>query len=420
MRKYLLMTIAISLFLTAFYVQVGTSSLTTSNSIYVNETLQHTASQTAQVTISSNPIGSGFVVVDGISIVTPHTFAWNVGENHTLFANEILIEISNQHRYRFSEWSDGGAYSHTYTVSTSPAQIVADYRSQYYLAVINGINETGSGWYDEGTLATASSSVMDSSKTLLNYQLDGSTQKLADNFALDSQYNLSSMSTSPNGLWLDEFIGNGAGVKSCDNGINVFFLQPARSTYSMETHAVLVGSSVSYSNFTVSVDVNTYGQLRENDLPNTWETAWIFFRYTNTSNYYWFTLRTNGYELGKKEGSLTQIFLVTKTGTPKANIGEWSNWQITGIGNNIKVWIDGVQIIYYTDTSMDIKLASGAVCLYCEDSLVYWSNVSIRTIPQSSPTNLQNPIIPKTGIFTTQGVLMNTNHVINFITSPVT
>jgi hypothetical protein len=420
MNKYLLITIAITLFLTGFYVQVGTSTSTMSSSVQVNGTAQHAAPQTAQVTISSNPSGSGFVAVDGISIVTPHTFTWTAGENHTLLAKEILIEISNQHRYRLLGWSDGGAYVHTYTVSTSRAQIVADYKSQYYLAVTNGINGTGSGWYDEGTFATASSSVMDSSKTLLNYQLDGSTQNLADNFALDPSYNLSSMSTSPNGLWLDEFIGNGSGVKSYDNGTNAFFLRPTRSTSSMETHAVLVGSSVSYSNFTVSIDVNTYSQLRENNPPNTWETAWIFFRYTNTSNYYWFTLRTNGYELGKKEGSLTQIFLVTKTGTPKANIGEWSNWKITDIANNIGVWIDGVQIIDYTDTTMDSKLGSGAVCLYCEDSLVYWSNVGITTIPQSSPTNLQNPTIPKIGIFTTQGVLMNSNHVINFITSPVT
>jgi hypothetical protein len=80
------------------------------------------------VTIDAN-VPSAIVNVDGVDYPTPHTFTWGIGSNHIIsaestFSNEPGI------RYYFTDWSDGGAQSHQYTVS-GPDTVTANYKKQY-------------------------------------------------------------------------------------------------------------------------------------------------------------------------------------------------------------------------------------------------------------------------------------------------
>src|SRR5271169_5107453 len=63
------------------------------------------AASTVSITITSSPgTGSGFVTVDGQEIVTPVTFTWNVGGNHTIAANSTFTIIPEESRYNYTGW----------------------------------------------------------------------------------------------------------------------------------------------------------------------------------------------------------------------------------------------------------------------------------------------------------------------------
>ncbi|GAI18004.1 unnamed protein product, partial [marine sediment metagenome] len=75
-----------------------------------------------------------------------------------------------------------------------------------------------------------------------------------------------------------------------------------------ETSSALLASRKRASDFSFEVTLRTLEQLRQGNNPNNWEVGWIFFRYTDPANFYWVLLKTNGYELGKKQGSYDQSY----------------------------------------------------------------------------------------------------------------
>lgn len=120
------------------------------------------AATTVSITVTSSPgTGSGYVTVDGHTIVTPSTFTWIVGDTHTIAANSALTIVPDESRCIYSDWSDGGAQSHTITVQ-SQTSYTANFQLQYYLNVSGGYLTSGQGWYNNGTSATASSNFVES------------------------------------------------------------------------------------------------------------------------------------------------------------------------------------------------------------------------------------------------------------------
>ena len=114
-----------------------------------------------QVTITSNPTGSGFVVVDNApQVTTPATYSWVTGSTHSISANSP-VSGSTGTRYVFTSWSDSGAISHPITVPTGTATYTANYKTQYTLSIANSpsaggtTNPSSSGspyWEDTTTL----------------------------------------------------------------------------------------------------------------------------------------------------------------------------------------------------------------------------------------------------------------------------
>jgi hypothetical protein len=206
---------------------------------------------------------------------------------------------------------------------------------------------------------------------------------LYDNFE-GGTYTLLDGQTSPNRKWLDNFNGFGpAGVEDDGTGTNnVFFEAPAVSTSPSQTHASLVTSTQKWGNFELDLDVKTVQQLRQNSPPNPWEAATVLFRQTGYFHYYAFVLKPNGIEFDKKDCNTCtdpvqgQQFLVTAS-SPTLNIGAWSHWNITAIGNHITISVDGNKVVDYIDQTMSPELSSGAVVMYTEDANVNFDNVYI-------------------------------------------
>ena len=155
-------------------------------------------------------------------------------------------------------------------------------------------------------------------------------------------------------------------------------LIPQLQTYlsPTDTHApLIVAGDAAWRDYVYSVKMKTVRQLRPSN-PNPWEVGWILFRYTDTAHFYYFILKTNGIELGKEDPSGTggQIFLYTAE-TPRLTIGQYFDIKVTLRGGNIKVSVNGTQVVDYTDTNN--PYLSGKIGLYNEDAETFNDNVVV-------------------------------------------
>jgi hypothetical protein len=139
------------------------------------------------------------------------------------------------------------------------------------------------------------------------------------------------------------------------------------------THSALVTSKSTWGDQTISVATTTLQQLRVGSPPNPWEVGWVMFHFRDLHDYYYFILKTNGFELGKKQGSDAQIFLVTGD-APKLAVGTRYQLGIQVQGARIRVSVNGAQVLDYTDPN---PLPAGSIGLYEEDSTVHFDSLSV-------------------------------------------
>lgn len=196
----------------------------------------------------------------------------------------------------------------------------------------------------------------------------------ADNFSSYTQNICFSDGTSF-GPWATVFAGFGCVQVESSGGQSWLDESPEVATSSSESHSSLVVGP-SFSNpLTFSVDVDTVAQLRQNSSPNPWEVGWVIWHYADTSHFYYFIAKPNGWELGKKDGS--QIFLATGS-SPTFPIGNSYNIRITETTQNtITVYVNNQQITTFTDTQN--PYTSGSIGLYDEDSHAEFKNVAVTT-----------------------------------------
>jgi C1A family cysteine protease len=129
-----------------------------------------------QITITSEPTGSGYVTVDGNAITTPQTFIWIQGSTHTLVANSP-VSGGTGIQYVWLSWSDSGSQSHTITVPSSPATYTATFKKQYMLTLsVNpssgGVLSVGSGWRDDAAVVPVTATA-NSGYSFYYWSLDG-------------------------------------------------------------------------------------------------------------------------------------------------------------------------------------------------------------------------------------------------------
>ena len=244
--------------------------------------------------------------------------------------------------------------------------------SRSYTATVKGVRDLAGN-----TMITAKGWSFKTTTTTSAFQI--TTSSLYDNFQ-GSTYALKDGMTSPNGKWLDKWNGYGhAGVKTL-SGNNIFYQIPKISTKSSKTHSGLVVSKQKFSDITLDIDMKTYKQTRQNSPPNAWEAAWVMWRWVDLYHHYYFVIKTNGIEFGKKDTSCNceeQVFL--KTGTsPKLQIGAWNHIKISSIGKHTTIWVGGSKVVDMDDPSYhSAKMSRGFIGLYTEDASVGFDNVYI-------------------------------------------
>jgi hypothetical protein len=156
-------------------------------------------------------------------------------------------------------------------------------------------------------------------------------------------------------------------------GGDALVLASPRPRVASETHSSLVTTRRTWSNFTVTTTLRPLHPLRVGDPPNAWETGWLMFRFTDLGDYYWFVVKPNGWELGKKQGSDQQIFLATGD-RPQLGFGATARLRVGATGARIAVDVDGRRVVDFVDPH---PLRSGAVGLYEEDAQVRWGPVGV-------------------------------------------
>ena len=88
-------------------------------------------------------------------------------------------------------------------------------------------------------------------------------------------------------------------VRVTPAGVVLASLPPTRLA---ETHSALLTTHRTWGNFAFDFSTTPLRQLRLNAPGNTWETSWVVFRFRDLANYYYFMVKPNGWELGKKHG----------------------------------------------------------------------------------------------------------------------
>lgn len=178
------------------------------------------------------------------------------------------------------------------------------------------------------------------------------------------------------GNWEVVFAGYGS-VRAVGAGSS-FTLTPAVAASPTETHSALVVSRSAYSaSARYSTRVTTKQQLRVGSPPNPWETGWLVFNYTDNEHFYYLALKTNGWELGKRDPSYPggQRFLATGT-APSATLDRANQAVIRTSGPTINVAIDGRSVANFTDSQR--PYLGGSYGFYSEDARVVFDRISVK------------------------------------------
>jgi len=151
-------------------------------------------------TVTSNPTGSGYVVVSGKPVITPAQFVWNVGDSVQLYASQF-VPSGTGIQYVFLNWSDGGAISHNILAPSTTTTYQANYQKQDRL-IISEQNPSqgttnpppGSYWYNDGQAVTIVS-MPSPGYQLDNWVLDGANagNKTQFSFSMSSPHNLTAI-----------------------------------------------------------------------------------------------------------------------------------------------------------------------------------------------------------------------------------
>jgi hypothetical protein len=199
---------------------------------------------------------------------------------------------------------------------------------------------------------------------------------------------------STHGAWLARY--NGYGTTSVvTDGTNVLQESPQASTSSGETHAGLVTTTKTFSNFDLTLRLKTVKQLRT-PTPNPWETGWVLWHFASDQAFYYLALKTNGWELGKVDATKqdpagpscvwpsytnclypgAQRYLITSS-TPTFPVGTWYRVRIRHVGNAMTFWVNGAQLGSFTDSER--AYTSGKIGLYNEDATVRFDDVLVKS-----------------------------------------
>jgi len=291
----------------------------------------------------------------------------------------------------------------------STAGTVGTNNALYYKTQTSSGSNTWSGWSSLGGTIAGSSAVTQNQDGRLEAFVVGANDNdlyhkwqtlsdgdrdLYDDFEGGSTYSLTDGQISPNGKWKSLYAGFGTTGVIQEAGNKHIHLEPMAPTSPGETHGAAVATTTSYKDFSLTLDVITKKQLRQNSPPNNWETAWLNWNAIDQFHAYGFTPKVLGFQLEKKDNDNqddgAEIYLITEN-SPSVKMNTWQTWQIMVTGTEtgtprIQLWVDGTKIADYVDNHPAIPRNSetmkqgGPIALYTEDAAVGFDNVKITPL----------------------------------------
>ena len=159
-------------------------------------------------------------------------------------------------------------------------------------------------------------------------------------------------------------------------------LVPNAADSARRTHAVLVVGRTEQSDFRLNTQMRTREQLRVGVAPNPWDVAWLVWRYRDPEHFYYLTLKTNGWEVGKRDPAYKggQRFLATGTAPQFAVGDDWRRVGVVADGSVMTVTVDGVELARVDDTER--PMLRGRVGMYTEDARVEFG--PFRVVPATA------------------------------------
>jgi len=164
-------------------------------------------------------------------------------------------------------------------------------------------------------------------------------------------------------------------------GDRLLEMQPLVSTRAGETHAALAVSNAAFQGpYRFAGQTRTVRQLRAVK-PNAWEVSWAFWNFVDNNHLYYFVLKPNGWEVGKRDPryvvpGVNDGQKIMATGeTAKLRIGEWYEFDIRVSGAEADIYVNGVLVHRFRDTD-SAPFTAGRVGLYTEDAHCQWNNIA--------------------------------------------
>jgi hypothetical protein len=168
-------------------------------------------------------------------------------------------------------------------------------------------------------------------------------------------------------------------------GDRLLEMTPMVATRPGETHSALAVSTRAHGAGAVpyrfSGAARTLRQLRTGSAANAWEVAWVFWNFQDNNHLYYFILKPNGWEIGKRDPRYVvrgvndgQKIMATGEAV-KASLGEWYRFDVRVNGAEADIFIDGQLVCRFQDSD-GARLTSGRVGLYTEDACCQWNDVS--------------------------------------------
>lgn len=177
------------------------------------------------------------------------------------------------------------------------------------------------------------------------------------------------------GPWHVVFAGYGEVVAGSNSRLR---LRPAVATAASQTHAALAVTKATYSSTRIKSRVTLNEQLRTGTAPNPWEAGWLVTRYQDPEHFYYVALKTNGWELGKRDPAYPggQRFLATGP-APTAREGQSQVVVLIAKESKLTVRINGSTVASFTDT--ETAYLTGSAGVYTEDADVTFDQIAVTS-----------------------------------------
>ncbi len=180
---------------------------------------------------------------------------------------------------------------------------------------------------------------------------------------------------TPSGNWLTRFSGFGKILVVSDPLFgNALELAPKPAGSRSETHAALVTSLDSFEDFDATVQMYTLRQSKAYPSPS--DVAWLLWRYIDNRHFYYFSLKPDGWELGKEDPLYPELQRFLSSGAePHLVLGTPNVVRVVQRSATIWVYVDGRSVTQFSDLERPYFL--GSLGLYCEDSIVRFGSVTV-------------------------------------------